>query len=222
MMKRLTTLLSILAGCLMSTVAVAQEASPAEPAAPIANPAPSVSAPASEGKLQIGISFLPMVLGQERSPNMVTGATATRDLAVAYGFAPAIGYVVLPGLTVGIAPQLILNVKDKAGPASASKEYDLTARIAYAYAVVPTISVYAEFLPGYSIISLSSDYPGIRNPMGIVLAGGVGATMDVSDLAFVNLGIGYQYGTQTTTFFGMDFDVKTRFVRIAIGGGVKL
>jgi hypothetical protein len=36
------------------------------------------------------------------------------------------------------------------------------------------------------------------------------------------LGIGYQYGTQTTTYFGMDFDVKTRFVRIAIGGGVKL
>ena len=83
--------------------------------------------------------------------------------------------------------------------------------------------IYAELLPGYSIISLSSSYPsGVSSPTGFVLAGGVGAMMDVTDLIFVNLGIGYQYGTHTTTYFGMDFDVKTQFLRIAIGGGVKL
>lgn len=219
-MQRRTVILSIIVSGLMPTVAVAQENSPAQPAAPIADAA--APAAAAEGKLQIGVSFLPMVLGRERSPDPSTDVTATRDLAFAYGFAPVIGYAILPGLSVGIAPQLILNVKDKGRSTSASKEYDLMARIAYAYAVAPRFSVYAEFLPGYSIISLSSSYAGISNPNGIVLAGGVGASMDVTDQMFVNFGIGYQYGTQTTTFFGMDFDVKTRFLRIAIGGGVKL
>jgi hypothetical protein len=46
--------------------------------------------------------------------------------------------------------------------------------------------------------------------------------LGVLGILFVNFGIGYQYGTQTTTFFGVDFDVKIRFVRLAIGGAVKL
>jgi len=221
-MQTRTMILTIFTGGLMSMAAVAQERSPADPAAPVADPAVASSVATSEGKLQIGVSFLPMVLGRERSPDLRSGVTATRDLTFAYGFAPVIGYAVLPGLTVGIAPQFILNVKDKDSATSASKEYDFMARIAYAYAVVPKVSVYAEFLPGYSIISLSSSYSGISNPKGVVLAGGVGAAMDVTDLIFVNFGIGYQYGTQTTTYFGMDFDVKTSFLRIAIGGGVKL
>jgi len=46
-----------------------------------------------------------------------------------------------------------------------------------------------------------------------VLAGGVGAMMDVTDQMFVNLGVGYQMGFQKATVLGMSGDEKTKFLR---------
>jgi hypothetical protein len=46
--------------------------------------------------------------------------------------------------------------------------------------------------------------------------------LDVSDHHFVNLGIGYQHGSQKASVLGNAVDVKTRFVRIVIGAGGRL
>jgi opacity protein-like surface antigen len=98
------------------------------------------------------------------------------------------------------------------------------ARIAYEYAVIPRLAVYAEFLPGYSIISLPSSVTFLGekppSPKGFVLDFGAGAAFDITDQFFVNLGIGYQMGWQNTSGGGGQ-DYKTRFLRIALGGGVK-
>jgi hypothetical protein len=55
-----------------------------------------------------------------------------------------------------------------------------------------------------------------------VIAGGVGAMMDVSDRLFVNIGMGYQIGFQSASPSGEKWGLQTRFLRIALGIGMKL
>jgi hypothetical protein len=187
-----------------------------------AESAPALVAAAPASKMQVGIAFLPMLMGSMgRGPS---GDDSWDDMSPAYGVGLSFGYNVVAGLSVGVAPQVLFHVKPKANSDSA-KEYDLVARIAYAYAVIPKLSVVAELLPGYSIISLpdSMTYLGDKppKPKGLVLGAGAGAAYDISDLLFVNLGIGYQMGFQKMTVGSSDMDVKTKFLRIAVGGGVK-
>jgi opacity protein-like surface antigen len=193
-------------------------AAPAPEAAP-----PPAAAAAPESKMQVGVAFLPMLLGKVSTGS--GGDNTTYDLKLAYGVGLSFGYNVIAGLSVGVAPQLLFHVTgDQFSPAA--KEWDLMARIAYAYRVIPQLAIYAEILPGYSIISLPSDktYMGEKppSPKGFMFAGGVGAAYDVTDLVFVNLGIGYQMALQKMSVNTVgDVDVKTRFLRIAVGGGVK-
>lgn len=86
--------------------------------------------------------------------------------------------------------------------------------MAYSYAVVAKTTVYGEVLPGYSIISWSGP-----TAKGFVLAFGAGVALDLSDRLFANLGVGYQAGKQ---MWNNDYDFTTRFLRIAIGTGMKL
>jgi hypothetical protein len=181
----------------------------AAPATVEATPAPATAT--SDSKMQLGLSLLPMALGK-----MDSGTSS--DLAFAYGVGVSFGYVVIPGLTVGLAPQALFHVIPKDASGSSAKEYDIMARVAYAYTVAPKIALYAEVLPGYSIISNPQGDAG----KGLVLAGGVGATMDVTDQVFVNLGVGYQMGFQKASGGGTSFDEKTKFLRIALGVGMKL
>ena len=200
-----------------------------ETATPEAEPAGTTAeqaAPAAS-KMQVGIAFLPMVLGKltagESSDN------STYDLSTAYGLGVSFSYNVIAGLSVGIAPQVLfrLTAKDDVSGyeiISSEKEFDIMARIAYAYHVIPKLAVYGEILPGYSIVTYDKVFMGSTppKPKGLVLAIRAGAAFDVTDLFFVNLGIGYQLGFQKTTPEGSEAqDVRIRFLRIAIGGGVK-
>ena len=236
-MRKNIAILSILATSLMSYAAVAQDeaaappaegAAPAPEAAPAAAPAPEmapapVAAAADNSKIQVGIAFLPMLIGKMKTSG--GGFSSSSDLAFAYGVGITAGYVVIPGLTVGIAPQAIFNVKDKNG-GDAAKEFDIMARIAYAYPVIPKLSVGAEVLPGYSIISLPSSVSNqggikIDNPKGFVIAFGATAAYDITDMFFANLGVGYQMGFQGVSVAGTSMDIKTSFLRILVGGGAK-
>ena len=92
--------------------------------------------------------------------------------------------------------------------------------------LVETITVYAEVLPGYSLIKPSDG----NTAKGFVIAGGVGVAMDLADAMFLNLGVGYQQGYQTRTdtsvIEGMvskvTTDVQTEYWRVALGVGMKL
>ena len=136
------------------------------------------------------------------------------------------GYRVTGGLCVGLAPQVVfhLSAKDSAGYSviDSEKEYDLMGRIAYAYTVAPRLDEYAELLPGYAIVTYNTVVVGSRPPSakGLVVGGGLGAAFDVTDRLFANVGAGYQVGFQTSSGI-VDKDVKTRFLRIALGAGVK-
>jgi hypothetical protein len=206
--------------------APAAEAPAATPA--VATEAPA-AAPAAESKMQVGVAFVTGVLSKWEAS--AGGSTVSADAAMPFGVALSFGYNVIPGLSVGIAPQALFNVKPKNDPASgasydgaAAKEFDIMARIAYAYHVIPNLAVYAEVMPGYSIISLPSELSGngaVSGPKGFVLAGGVGGLFDINDQFFVNLAVGYQLGLQKTSVMGVDIDMKTKGLRLALGGGLK-
>jgi len=198
-------------------------AAPAPPAANVVAPVPVVEAPPPEKrrKLLVGASFLPMAMGKYKFADSVT-STTTQDAFFAYGVGLSGSYEVLPGLLVGLAPQYIFNVQPKPNdifnPLS-STELDIMARVAYAYRLVDTISVYAEALPGYSFI-LPSD-PTAGRAKGFVLGFDAGAMVDMTDRTFFNVAAGYQIGFQAVPSGLHDLDLQTRYVRVAIGGGAK-
>jgi hypothetical protein len=161
-------------------------------------------------RMQMGASFLPMMLGK---------GNYYYELAPAYGVGLSWSYVVARGLTVGAAPQVLFNIKVKdADTVAASKQYDLTARVAYALRVASRVAIYGEALAGYSILSP----PAGDSAKGLVWIYGVGGMVDVTERVFVNLGLGIQDGLQGLPVGGTRYDRKTRFLRTAIGTGLRL
>jgi hypothetical protein len=193
-------------------------------AAPATEGEASAALQAPADKIQIGVALLPMLLGKVAAGP--SGEITSAKLDAAYGIGLWFGYRVARGLSVGVAPQVILhlNAKDSDGypVLDSEKEYDLMARIAYAYPVLPKLEVYAELLPGYAIVTYDKIIMGLPAPLarGMVVGGGVGAMLAVTDRVFANAGVGYQLGFQRSSG-SRDVDVRTRFLRIALGGGVR-
>src|SRR5947209_1201675 len=70
-------------------------------------------------RVQLGLSLLPMGVGRfTASPG---GMTTTADAAFTAGVGVSASYVVLRGLSIGLAPQAIFNVKPKEDPGAAAK-----------------------------------------------------------------------------------------------------
>jgi hypothetical protein len=209
---------------LVATAGVARS----QDAVPVAT---ASAAPARHRRLQLSLSFLPMSLGEFKSS--YGGMAVNLDAAFAPGVALSVGYEIVRGLSVGVAPQLLFNVKPKEDPITtnpnASREIDAMARIAYALPLADTIAVYFEALPGYSFVQPKTG----DIAKGPVIAVGAGLIMDMSDRIFVNLGGGRQWGFQTrtdTAHFTMDgvpvvtmtkTDVSFSYWRVALGVGAR-
>jgi hypothetical protein len=188
---------------------------------PDSPPVSSVPPPAPPPRsLEIGLSVLSMGLGNYSTP--IGGLQMSGDASYAYGVSLSASYRVIGGLNLGVAPQLISNVRYKVFPSQimpppAAKQYDFMARVAYEFALADSITPYLELLPGYSIIAL----PGTTPAKGFVLAAGAGIAMDMSERIFLNLGFGYQWGYQKVSQAGTVSDNKTTYLRLALGGGVR-
>lgn len=217
------TLVALTAPARAQNAVPAAAASPAPPPAEVAGaPAPVWMAPQPPRPrpVAIGLSLLPMAIGRFTTP--VGAMEATGDASFAYGVGLSASVLLIRGLSVGLAPQAIFNVQDKVNPSqlaapAAAREYDLMARIAYAFPIVETIALYLEVLPGYSLIK----QPGANTAKGLVLDFGGGVAMDVTATVFATLGVGYQVGYQKVSQGGVDADDRTRYVRVALGGGVR-
>ncbi len=162
---------------------------------------------APDGKIQVGAAFLSMLHGR---------ANATYDMPFVYGVAPSLSYLIVRGLSVGVVGQILFNVKHQA--ADALKQYDVMARVAYAFPIVSKIAIYGEGLAGYSTLSP----PKGDSATGWVLAVGAGALLNIADRGFVNLGAGYQWGLQSISVDDTTHGDNTQFVRLVLGGGVRL
>jgi hypothetical protein len=199
-------------------VAVPVVAAPV-PAAVVIEPAPAELPPPPPGRLEVGLSFLGMGLGKVTVP--VSGGTASGEAVFGYGFGVPVSYRLIAGLSLGVVPQVILDVNTKenlvgVGTNKASNEYDLLARVAYTLPIVETVALYAEVLPGYSLKS------GDKWAKGPVLAFGGGVSMGLSERTFANIGVGYQMGFQKLSLgAGADYDDSESYLRIALGGGFR-
>jgi hypothetical protein len=227
-MRKASMQLGFVALLLVATAGVAR----AQDATPVATaPAAAPAEPARHRKLFVNLSFLPMSLGEFKSS--YGGMPTTLDAAFAPGGSLVVGYEVIRGLSVGIAPQVLFNVKPKEDPITtnpaASREYDAMVRVAYAYSLVDTLAVYGEVLPGFSLVQPKTG----DIAKGPVVAVGAGVMMDLTDRWFVNLAGGKQWGFQTrtdTSRITMDgvetvrkvtTDVKFSFWRVALGLGFR-
>jgi len=174
--------------------------------------------PAPQRRFQVGISYLPMAMGKIKSQS--AGTTDTADGAFASGVGLSASFNIFRGLMVGLAPQAIYKGKVKADPVTgqATKfgtdtQYDLLLRLAYAYSIPDVVTLYAEVLPGYSIL-----YPSTQDTSkGLVIVYGIGAEVDVSKRVFANLGVGYQMGYQKESvgFY------RNTYVRGNVGVGMR-
>lgn len=192
----------------------------AEDAAPVANVNAAPAPVEPQRKLLLGAAFMPMALGKFKFSDSFT-TTSTQDAYFAYGVGISGSYQVVPGLLIGLAPQAIFNVQAKPNDvayAKAMTEVDVMARIAYADRVAENVTVYVEALPGYSLI-LPSDDSAIAK--GLVLGFDVGAAFDMTDRTFLNVGGGYQIGFQSQSEGIHNQQLRTRYVRVALGGGVR-
>jgi len=244
-MRKVSTLVGLTVFALAATAgfsAAAAEAAPSDKVA--ATPAPAAEAPVTTApatpaatentsavaapahaepakrKLQVGIGFVSAGMGTYKyNPDPIR--TVESDAAFAYGLALSAGYEVLPNFVVGLAPQLLFNVKEKEPNIKTDdnpgvKQIDVLVRLAYEYPVVETIRVYAEALPGYSLIRNDS------GSKGFIMAVGLGTSMDIAERYFLNVGAGYQIGYQKWTEGSNTYDTSTRFVRVVLGGGMRL
>ncbi len=125
-------------------------------------------------------------------------------------------YRIVRGLSVGVVPQILFNIKRRADPAL--RQYDFMARVAYTLQVAARIALYGEGLAGYSVISP----PAGDSAKGWVLALGAGGTIDVTRRLFVNVEAGYQWGLQMIAIDGIIHGDNTQFVRLALGAGLRL
>jgi hypothetical protein len=211
---------------LMTVVSLAGTAR-AQQETPVATTSP---APVPQRKIEVGVSFLPMALGTFTAS--YGGMRIPSDAAFAPGVAITAGYQIIPRyLSLGLAPQAIWNVGTKVDPSGAgnavimSTEFDVMARVVGSLPLVDTIAIYAEVLPGYSLIKPSEG----NTAKGFVIAGGVGIAMDLTDQLFVNLGAGYQHGfatrTDTSVIMGVKTqvttDVQSEYYRVALGVGMR-
>ncbi|HXU60657.1 MAG TPA: hypothetical protein VN962_03085 [Polyangia bacterium] len=195
-------------------------ADPAVAVSPAPEPAATVVAPVasfarySPRRLELGLAALVMGLGNVTNYDGV--ATKTHEGTVVYGASLSLGYRVIAGLSVGIAPQVIFGVNAKDSDAASSTEYNFMGRVAYTLPLIEGLSVYAEALPGYSMKS------GSRWAKGFVLAVGGGVMLDLTDRAFANIGAGYQLGYQNLALgAGAVYPNREDYVRVAVGGGVR-
>jgi hypothetical protein len=211
-MRKVITQLGLVGLTLVALAAAARAQETTPVAATSATEAPN-------RRLHVGLSFLPMSLG--KFTGVYGGFPISADAAFAPGVSLSVGYRVFKGLTLGIAPQALFNVGTKEDPTMAgvpvimSREFDLMARVAYVCPIVETIALYAEVLPGFSLIMPSEGDVA----KGFVIGFGLGAIMDLTDRTYVNLAGGYQWGFQSRTADDVTTDMKTEYVRIALGLG---
>src|SRR5262245_61411760 len=190
---------------------------------------PSVAAtpaPEHHRRIEVGVAFLPMSLGTfTQTPG---GFETSLDTKLSPGVSISAGYEVLvpngviPGVVVGVAPQMIWDVQWKEAPEGLVvrkyREDDFMARVAVGWTLAD-IRLYLEVLPGYSRL-VPVGFDG-RNASGFVIAGGVGAAMNLGDRLFASLGGGIQKGYQKLPEEDLNAPNRTEFVRVTLGVGAR-
>jgi opacity protein-like surface antigen len=182
----------------------------------------SISTNASDSKMRVEAQFELLPLGSAKETT--AGISVSGDTAVAYGISGAFDYAVMPYLSIGVAPRLVLNVKGKDNETgNSSNEIDLRARIRAHVPVMPGVELFASLYPGYTIVTSPMD--GIDSATGFAIGGAVGATYDISPKLFVGGEVGYQRAFTSVKMSSqgqsVSDDVDVSYMHIGLGAGTR-
>jgi hypothetical protein len=182
--------------------------------AQVPGPTPEVSTELGDAsRMRLGVVLSPMPTGTFKGEG---GADV--DAKFAFAIMPTFDFGLNEFLFVGLAPQLILNVKPDAATGDAGQELDLRGRIGGIAKVADTVRLFGYAAPGYSIVMVPNKPSGVDNPAGFVLGLAGGAALDLSAALYLSGEIGYQFGFQKAN----DADFKTNYLHIGLGLGVRL
>jgi hypothetical protein len=182
----------------------------------------SLTADAPRMRVQAQLEMLP--LGSTKAS--VAGASESTDLALAYGVTGAFDYAVMPYLSIGVAPRLVLDVNEKDGPESGSSDtqVDLRARIVGHIPVARGLEVYAALTPGYTLVLSGTE--GVPDANGFAIGGAAGLTYDVSPRLFVSGEVGYQRAFTSaeimpTAGTSVEADLDVSYMHVGLGAGTR-
>jgi hypothetical protein len=166
--------------------------------------------------MRLSFSLVPAPIGSLKTN--IGGVDLSTDAAFAFGLRPAFDYSINEYFFVGASPQFLFNVKAKDANSSA-KELDLLLRVGGHAPIADKIHLYGYLSPGYSVI-----YPpeGNDNASGFVLGVTGGAIYSFPGTLFAVADLGYQFGYQKISAGNVEFDLKSSYLLIGLGAGVKL
>jgi hypothetical protein len=143
------------------------------------------------------------------------------DRALAGGL--ALDYACGDVLFLGVGSQYVFWVQDalSEGPAEGS-EIDIRARIGASSYLTEAWQLFGYLAPGYSLLVPTRGARTPNGPRGLVIAGAVGAAVDLLPALFLSGEIGYQEGFQTGQQEGVTFDHQTRFMQVGLSLGVRI
>lgn len=171
---------------------------------------------ASLGRMRLSFSLVPAPVGSFKTN--VGNVEVSADAAFAFGLRPAFDYSINDYFFIGASPQFLFNVKGK-NDDSSGKEFDLLLRVGGHAPVADKIHLYGYLSPGYSVI-----YPptGNNNASGFVLGVTGGAIYSFPGNVFAVADLGYQFGYQKVSTGNFELDLKSSYLLIGLGAGVKL
>ncbi len=161
--------------------------------------------------LRAGLNLVPTPFGTVTSS--VGNFSASFDTAFAFGLSPYADYAFHPNFFVGFAPQFTFHVKAKDASDSAS-QLDFLIRGGGNAPIADTLQLYGYVAPGYSVIIT----PHNDNPTGFVLGFHGGAMLALTNKAYANLELGYQFGYQSVSVG----DAKTDLFQFGLGLGTRI
>lgn len=135
------------------------------------------------------------------------------DAATAFEIGGRAGLQITPLLSIGVAPTILLNVKDKDANNSAS-ELDLPLRVELGGEVAPKIRIYGFAAPGYTILFPPSDSMGnTTHPSGFMIGfgGGVGYRVAPRFAVMGELGYQFRFVSETEQVLNTSVDVSAQF-----------
>lgn len=141
------------------------------------------------------------------------GVNGSVDAATAFEIGGRVEVAVLPFLSLGLAPSLLLHVRSTEASNSGSL-LDLPLRVAVGGDVAPKIRVYGFAAPGYTILFPPADAMGnTTHPSGFMIGfgGGVGVRVAPRFALAGELGYQFRFLSETETVGGQPVDVSAQF-----------
>jgi hypothetical protein len=209
--KSLCFAMIALAGLVTTKAAQAQDTPAATTPPPVESPAATAAASGSTtsaSKMRLGINLVPMPYGSFNALGM------SQTSSFAFGVMPAFDYLVHPNFFVGIGPTYTFNVKSKDAPGDAASQLDILLRLGGGAPIAEKLHLFGYLAPGYSIVSP----PQGDSAKGLTVGAHAGAIYELATSLFLNGTLGYQVGMQKV----MDVDLKTNYLQVALGVGMRL